>query len=73
MKNIKLKNLLSEAELKYNTSNVHPWVLHAMEELRDDLQYVLDPKNQKANSKIDFPGLKKQLKDLIKKIDQYNP
>lgn len=73
MKDLKLKNILSEAELKYNTSNIHPWVLRAMEELCDDLKYALDPKNQRANSKIDLPGLKKQMKELIKKIDQYNP
>lgn len=55
-----------------NTSNVHPWVLTAMQELKDDLDFYLGPKNQYAGSKIDFDLLKKKMADLMKKIKQYH-
>ena len=56
-----------------NTSNVHPWVLSAMEELRDDLDFYLGPKNSHAGSSVDFDLLKKKMADLLKKIKQYHP
>lgn len=49
------------------------WVLRAMEELKDDLEFYLGPKNQYAGSKIDFDLLQKKMTDLMKKIKQYHP
>ena len=54
-----------------NTSNAHPFVLRAMEELKDDLDFYLGPKNQYAGSKIDFDLLKKKMAELAKLIKQY--
>ena len=56
-----------------NTSNAHPWVLRSMEELRDDLDFYLGPKNQYAGSKIDFDLLKKKTVELTKLIKKYHP
>ena len=55
------------------TSNAHPWVMRSMEELRDDLDFYLGPKNQYAGSKIDFKLLKKKMNELTKLINKYNP
>ena len=64
-----VKNTLTEIG---NTSNVHPWVLRAMEELKDDLDFYLGPKNQRAGSKIDFGLLKKKMTVLSNLIKQYH-
>lgn len=63
-----VKNTLTEIG---NTSNVHPWVLRSMEELKNDLDFYLGPKNQYAGSKIDFDLLKKKMAELAKLIKQY--
>ena len=42
-----------------------------MEELKDDLDHYLGPKNQYAGSSIDFDLLKKKMLDLMKTIKQY--
>jgi len=55
-----------------NTSNVHPWVLRAMEELKSDLDFYLGKNNQYAGSSIDFKLLKSKMNDLIKMINTYN-
>jgi hypothetical protein len=65
-----VKNSLTEIG---NTSNAHPWVLRAMEELKDSLEYYLGPKNQYAGSAIDFDLLKKQMVELTKLIKKYHP
>jgi hypothetical protein len=64
------QSIISEA---LPTSNAHPWVLKSMEELRDDLDFYLGPKNQYAGSKIDFNLLKKKMNELTKLINKYNP
>jgi hypothetical protein len=64
------RSIISEA---LPTSNAHPWVLKSMEELRDDLDFYLGPKNQYAGSKIDFKLLKKKMNELTKLINKYNP
>ncbi len=55
-----------------NTSNVHPWVLRAMEELKDDLDFYLGKNNQYAGSSIDFQLLKTKMNHLTKMINTYN-
>ena len=64
------QSIISEA---LPTSNAHPWVMRSMEELRDDLDFYLGPKNQYAGSKIDFSLLKKKMNELTKLINKYNP
>lgn len=77
MKTAELRKLIREEVRKTieevgNTSNVHPWVLTAMQELKDDLDFYLGPKNQYTGSEIDFDLLKKKMADLMKKIKQYH-
>jgi len=77
MKKIELQNIIREEIKKTlnevgNTSNVHPWVLRSMEELRDDLDFYLGPKNQYAGSRIDFDLLKKKMDELVKLIKKYH-
>jgi len=55
-----------------NTSNVHPWVLKSMEELRDDLDFYLGSKNQYAGSSIDFGLLSSKMRELLKLIKTYH-
>ena len=76
MNKLELRKLIREEVRKSlneigNTSNAHPWVLKAMEELKDDLDHYLGPKNQYAGSSIDFDLLKKKMLDLMKTIKQY--
>jgi hypothetical protein len=54
-----------------NTSNVHPWILTAMEELKDDLDFYLGPKNQYALSRIDFDFIKQKMNNLTRLINKY--
>ena len=54
-----------------NTSNVHPWILTAMQELKDDLDFYLGPKNQYAGSSIDFDLIKKKMNNLNRLINKY--
>ena len=77
MKKSELQSLIREEVQKIlnevgNTSNAHPWVLRSMEELRDDLDFYLGPKNQYAGSKIDFDLLKKKMAELAKLIKKYH-
>jgi hypothetical protein len=67
--NIKIQKSIKEIE---NTSNVHPWVLTTMEELRDDLDFYLGKNNQSAGWSIDFKLLKSKMNQLIKMINTYN-
>ena len=55
-----LANVLAEG-------NTHPFVLRAMEELKDDLDFYLANKN-----KIDIDLLKKKMSELAKLIKQYS-
>ena len=76
MKKLDLQKIIREEVKKTlnefgNTSNAHPWVLKAMEELKDDLDFYLGPKNQYAGSSIDFDHLKEKMLDLMKTIKQY--
>lgn len=54
-----------------NTSNAHPWILTAMEELKDDLDFYLGPKNRYAGSRIDFDLLKNKMNNLTRLINKY--
>jgi hypothetical protein len=71
---IRLKTQQSKDVIKEigNTSNVHPWVLRAMEELKSDLDFYLGKNNQYAGSSIDFKLLKSKMNDLVKMINTYN-
>ena len=76
MKKLDLQKIIREEVKKAineigNTSNAHPWVLKAMEELKDDLDHYLGPNNQYAGSSIDFDLLKKKMLELMKTIKQY--
>lgn len=77
MKKTDLKNIVKEIIKKKSikeigsTSNVHPWVLRSMEELKDDLDFYLGSKNQYAGSSIDFQLLKSKMNELTKLINKY--
>lgn len=72
LKNI-VKEIIKEKSIKEagNTSNVHPWVLRSMEELKDDLDFYLGSKNQYAGSSVDFQLLKSKMNELTKLINKY--
>jgi hypothetical protein len=69
MKDSSLIKILKEIG---NTSNIHPWVLRSMEDLRDDLDFYLGPKNQHSNSRIDFGLLSSKMRELLKLIKTYH-
>jgi hypothetical protein len=68
----------TDSELKEQTineighqANAHPWVINAMEDLRDDLNFYLDPSKQHPGFTIDFGLLKQKMAQLVKFIKQY--
>ena len=72
MKKTDLKNIIKEIVTEVgNISNVHPWVLRSMEELKDDLDFYLGSKNQYAGSSVDFQLLKSKMNELTKLINKY--
>jgi hypothetical protein len=77
MKKTDLKNIVKEIIKEKsvneigNTSNVHPWILRSMEELKNDLDFYLGSKNQYAGSSIDFQLLKSKMNELTKLINKY--
>jgi hypothetical protein len=52
-------------------ANAHPWVLKVMEELRDDLNFYLDPNKQYPGFTIDFDLLKQKMAEVVKYIKKY--
>ena len=63
-----IKTALNEAE----DSDVHPWIIAAMEDLRDDLNFYLGQSKKGRGSKIDFGLLKQKMAELVKTIKKYD-